>query len=404
MPAHITTILRCFDFIASRRIARMRTNFACRQWMSVTTATLVAVLAVGKANAETTPVTTGLVLELRTDAGVTVDGGGLVSSWADQSGLGNSVIQGIAANQPLLVTDVTNGSRTFDVLRFDGDDILTKTAIAGTWPTTTSGGTIFIVHLTSSDVQGNQSFGYGADNSNRFSIGMSALPTNSNFNTRLRPNGAGGASQTSAIPMLPSLNTYYVQSTIWDGTGTDKLFLNLLQSNGSVVSNNSGDVLTSTFATPTTANVGHLGFGNLGISTSTSLVGDIAEILVYNDNLSASDYTAVLNYLGEKYGVIQAGDFDGDRDVDGDDFSIWQANFPTASGAMRGQGDADGDGDVDGADFVVWQTNFPTMLSGSAVIVPEPGSLLLLYLGLIAIPFAKHCSLRGITRNEMHHD
>jgi hypothetical protein len=108
--------------------------------------------------------------------------------------------------------------------------------------------------------------------------------------------------------------------------------------------------------------------------------------------------------LGEKYGVIQAGDFDGDRDVDGDDFSIWQANFPTASGAMRGQGDADGDGDVDGADFVVWQTNFPTMLSGSAVIVPEPGSLLLLYLGLIAIPFAKHCSLRGITRNEMHHD
>lgn len=54
------------------------------------------------------------------------------------------------------------------------------------------------------------------------------------------------------------------------------------------------------------------------------------------------------------------GDFDGDHDVDGADFVIWQTNFPKASGATLATGDADGDGDVDGADFVVWQTHFPT--------------------------------------------
>ena len=58
--------------------------------------------------------------------------------------------------------------------------------------------------------------------------------------------------------------------------------------------------------------------------------------------------------------VPPPGDFDGDQDVDGADFVVWQTHFPTTSGATVETGDADGDGDVDGADFVVWQTNFPT--------------------------------------------
>src|SRR5690606_33311456 len=55
-----------------------------------------------------------------------------------------------------------------------------------------------------------------------------------------------------------------------------------------------------------------------------------------------------------------AGDFDGDGDVDGADFVVWQTNFPKSTGGTLATGDADADGDVDGADFVVWQTNFPT--------------------------------------------
>jgi hypothetical protein len=69
------------------------------------------------------------------------------------------------------------------------------------------------------------------------------------------------------------------------------------------------------------------------------------------------------------------GDFDGDGDVDGADFVVWQTNFPKASGATIVDGDADGDGDVDGADFVVWQTNFPYAPSpGIAAPVTVSGS------------------------------
>jgi hypothetical protein len=53
-------------------------------------------------------------------------------------------------------------------------------------------------------------------------------------------------------------------------------------------------------------------------------------------------------------------DFDGDTDVDGADFVVWQTNFPKTSGATKATGDADNDGDVDGADFITWQTAYPT--------------------------------------------
>ena len=74
-----------------------------------------------------------------------------------------------------------------------------------------------------------------------------------------------------------------------------------------------------------------------------------------------------------------AGDFDGDGDVDGDDFLSWQNSFPTASGATKSGGDADGDGDVDGDDFLIWQNQFPS--PGAVASTPEPASLVLLGLG-----------------------
>ena len=70
-------------------------------------------------------------------------------------------------------------------------------------------------------------------------------------------------------------------------------------------------------------------------------------------------------------------DFDGDRDVDGDDLADWMAGYgPTATEA---QGDADGDGDADGADFLTWQRNVTSYASASAATaaVPEPATLLL---------------------------
>ena len=74
------------------------------------------------------------------------------------------------------------------------------------------------------------------------------------------------------------------------------------------------------------------------------------------------------------------GDFDGDGDVDGVDFGLWQVGYGMTSGATRADGDADGDGDVDGVDFGIWQTNYTP-----PGLVPEPTTMALLTLGALAV-------------------
>lgn len=74
------------------------------------------------------------------------------------------------------------------------------------------------------------------------------------------------------------------------------------------------------------------------------------------------------------------GDFDSDTDVDGDDLTIWKANFGT--GTSVATGDADSDGDADGHDFLIWQRN---LTSSPVAAIPEPSSLLLLSVSSIAM-------------------
>ena len=55
---------------------------------------------------------------------------------------------------------------------------------------------------------------------------------------------------------------------------------------------------------------------------------------------------------------VLPGDFNGDSKVNGQDFLIWQQNFPTMGGASLSDGDATGDGKVNGADFLIWQSHY----------------------------------------------
>lgn len=72
---------------------------------------------------------------------------------------------------------------------------------------------------------------------------------------------------------------------------------------------------------------------------------------------------------------LLAADFDGDGDVDGDDFLSWQAGFGTPSGAQKPDGDYDNDGDVDGDDFLGWQSQFGSGNGSASAAVPEPTSI-----------------------------
>jgi hypothetical protein len=76
-------------------------------------------------------------------------------------------------------------------------------------------------------------------------------------------------------------------------------------------------------------------------------------------------------------------DFDGDLDVDGNDFLIWQRGLGT--GTANADGNTDGDTDVDATDLANWKAAFglpvPPAVSAAAA-VPEPACASLLAIGL----------------------
>jgi hypothetical protein len=73
--------------------------------------------------------------------------------------------------------------------------------------------------------------------------------------------------------------------------------------------------------------------------------------------------------------VSENADFNGDGDVDGVDFLIWQRGF--GGGTSLQQGDANGSGTVDAADLAIWKAAFGSTAVAAAGSVPEPSSALL---------------------------
>ena len=55
--------------------------------------------------------------------------------------------------------------------------------------------------------------------------------------------------------------------------------------------------------------------------------------------------------------------------MDNADLTAWRGGFGRTTGATKLQGDADGDRDVDGRDFLVWQRQVSAPV---AAAVPEP--------------------------------
>lgn len=90
-----------------------------------------------------------------------------------------------------------------------------------------------------------------------------------------------------------------------------------------------------------------------------------------------------IQFFGEAVAQDDA-DFDGDGDIDGNDFLTWQAGLGLTGQTGNDNGDANGDGVVDAADLVVWKSQFGSlpMVSASAA-VPEPATAVLVFFGMI---------------------
>ncbi len=98
-------------------------------------------------------------------------------------------------------------------------------------------------------------------------------------------------------------------------------------------------------------------------------------------NLPFEQYAAKLT-LGN-------GDFDGDDDVDGRDFLVWQLNFGFDAGegnvAPESFGNTNGDRYIDGKDLNVWQATYGQSWAGTttSIGVPEPSGVTLLLLATL---------------------
>jgi hypothetical protein len=88
-------------------------------------------------------------------------------------------------------------------------------------------------------------------------------------------------------------------------------------------------------------------------------------------------------------------DFDGDADVDGDDFLTWQRNLG-ASGDVS-FGDADGNGQIEAADLTVWAAQFGNGGESSEAVatVPEPSGIGLALFAVWAMAVAASRSRLG---------
>lgn len=102
----------------------------------------------------------------------------------------------------------------------------------------------------------------------------------------------------------------------------------------------------------------------------------------FGSALGGIDYQPLYTFVDKAPSPEFDADFDGNGNVNGRDFLIWQRHHGTVSGVTQDQGDANGSGSVNAFDFQIWQQQYgPASLS--TMVVPEPQSLALAFFGFL---------------------
>jgi hypothetical protein len=120
----------------------------------------------------------------------------------------------------------------------------------------------------------------------------------------------------------------------------------------------------------------------------------------------AQQGSSLMLFFGDPPPVGLAGDYNGDNEVDAADYVVWRAAM---TGGVTLANETASPGVVDQADFDAWRANFGAAAGETAVgdsqigmtAVPEPASLALLLIGVIALVARSHNSFR--TDNLVRH-
>lgn len=237
------------------------------------------------------PVTAGLVLQAEADFGTYSDGGyagggstpstdgGVVTEWADQSGLSHRLAQETAGEKPLYDADAFGVGKPG--IQFDGTD--DRLFIATGWLTALTSGEVFVVakHSTNNPTTGG------------FWILGPVVSGNAHtvpWTDGIIYDGAGATARKTVGNPTPSvaLPFCYNVSTA-SGAWTARFNSTELHTTG-----------TNTVGWDSNPQIGR----SSSVGSSYFMTGWFAALLIYDAVLSAGDRTLVYDYLAAKWGVV----------------------------------------------------------------------------------------------------
>jgi len=188
---------------------------------------------------------------------------------------------------------------------------------------------------------------------------------------RFGVNAQGPPNSVDSTATIPGDEYTHIVASYEAATQTGSLFINGEFSNSAAFANSlplsPGDPLV---------------IGGLTGDQTNFARGIIDEVAYYARGLTAAEIADHFRSLTSTL----VGDYDNDGEVDDEDFLIWKQEFGLTVDPVGIGADGNGDGIVNALDFAVWRNNLgATADPPGGATVPEPGSILLLVVGLLLL-------------------